>query len=167
MAEAGDFKCIPVIDMQEFEGVEQYRKLREASEEWGCFRIVNHNIRVGLMTEMKKVVRDLLDLPMEIKRRNTDVIAGSGYMAPSDKNPLYEALGLYDLGSPQALRDFCSQLGASPHQRFLSFSPHLLSVPFLLDRCSSEISVFFFFSSQLNRILYWQGDNRDVRSSNT
>ncbi|KAG2674273.1 hypothetical protein I3760_13G125900 [Carya illinoinensis] len=117
MAEGGDFKCIPVIDMQEFEGEEQYRKLREASEEWGCFRIVNHNIPVGLMTEMKKVVRDLLDLPMEIKRRNTDVIAGSGYMAPSDKNPLYEALGLYDLGSPQALRDFSSQLDASPHQR--------------------------------------------------
>ncbi|KAB8720530.1 hypothetical protein FH972_026411 [Carpinus fangiana] len=66
---------------------------------------------------MKKVVKDLLDLPMEIKKRNADVIAGSGYVAPSNSNPLYEALGLYDLGSPAAVRAFCSQLDASPQQR--------------------------------------------------
>ncbi|KAE8126063.1 hypothetical protein FH972_020813 [Carpinus fangiana] len=117
MAEGGNLKCIPVIDMQEMEDVKQYKKLREASEEWGCFRIVNHNIPASLMSEMKKVVKELLDLPMEIKKRNTDVIAGSGYVAPSSSNPLYEALGLYDLGSPEAVRAFCSQLDASPQQR--------------------------------------------------
>jgi isopenicillin N synthase-like dioxygenase len=120
MAEGGNLKCIPVIDMQEIEDLEQYKKLREASEEWGCFRIVNHKIPASLMSEMKKVVKELLDLPMEIKKRNTDVIAGSGYVAPSNSNPLYEALGLYDLGSPEAVRAFCSQLDASPQQRFLS-----------------------------------------------
>uniref|UniRef100_A0A2N9J610 Fe2OG dioxygenase domain-containing protein n=1 Tax=Fagus sylvatica TaxID=28930 RepID=A0A2N9J610_FAGSY len=86
MAEGGDL-CIPAIDMQKLEDdgeqQEQHKKLREASEEWGCFRIVNHKIPLSLMSEMKKVVRELLDLPMEIKMRNTDVIAGSGYMAPS------------------------------------------------------------------------------------
>ncbi|XP_059454812.1 2-oxoglutarate-dependent dioxygenase DAO-like [Corylus avellana] len=117
MAEGGNLKCIPVIDMQEMEDLEQYKKLREASEEWGCFRIVNHKIPASLMSEMKKVVKELLDLPVEIKKRNTDVIAGSGYVAPSNSNPLYEALGLYDLGSPAAVRAFCSQLDASPQQR--------------------------------------------------
>ncbi|GMY11038.1 2-oxoglutarate-dependent dioxygenase DAO-like [Fagus crenata] len=120
MAEGGDL-CIPAIDMQKLEDdgeqQEQHKKLREASEEWGCFRIVNHKIPLSLMSEMKKVVRELLDLPMEIKMRNTDVIAGSGYMAPSQVNPLYEALGLYDLGNPHSVRTFCSQLDGSPHQR--------------------------------------------------
>lgn len=120
MAEGGDL-CIPAIDMQKLEDdgeqQEQHKKLREASEEWGCFRIVNHKIPLSLMSEMKKVVRELLDLPMEIKMRNTDVIAGSGYMAPSQVNPLYEALGLYDLGNPHSVRTFCSQLDVSPHQR--------------------------------------------------
>ncbi|KAL3723577.1 hypothetical protein ACJRO7_035711 [Eucalyptus globulus] len=106
---------VPAIDIQDFPG--QYQKLREACEVWGCFRIVNHKVPLELMSEMKAVVRSLLDLPFEIKKRNTDVIAGSGYMAPSEKNPLYEALGLYDMGSPQAVQAFCSQLDASPHQR--------------------------------------------------
>ncbi|CBI37481.3 unnamed protein product, partial [Vitis vinifera] len=38
-------------------------------------------------------------------------------MAPSKVNPLYEALGLYDMASHQAVDAFCSQLDASPHQR--------------------------------------------------
>uniref|UniRef100_A0A2P2JV54 Gibberellin 3-beta-dioxygenase n=1 Tax=Rhizophora mucronata TaxID=61149 RepID=A0A2P2JV54_RHIMU len=111
---------VPTIDLQDFP--EHYELLRRACEEWGCFRIVNHNIPSTLMLEMKTVVRSLLDLPMEIKRRNADVIAGSGYVAPSQVNPLYEALGLYDVGSSQAVHTFCSQLDASPHQR----SSHLL-----------------------------------------
>ncbi|KAJ9704182.1 hypothetical protein PVL29_005458 [Vitis rotundifolia] len=109
---AGD---IPSIDMQDFP--EQSRRLREACEEWGCFRVVNHSIPLSLLSEMKAVVGSLLDLPLEVKRRNTDVIAGSGYMAPSKVNPLYESLGLYDMASQQAVDAFCSQLDASPHQR--------------------------------------------------
>ncbi|WJX55989.1 hypothetical protein P8452_41695 [Trifolium repens] len=69
------------------------------------------------MAEMKIVVEALLDLPMEIKKNNKDVIAGSGYMAPSVVNPFYEALGLYDLGSSQSVQQFCSQLNVTPHQR--------------------------------------------------
>lgn len=38
-------------------------------------------------------------------------------MAPSQVNPLYEALGLYDMGSSQAVETFCSQLDASSYQR--------------------------------------------------
>jgi hypothetical protein len=59
------------------------------------------------MAEMKIVVEALLDLPMEIKKNNKDVIAGSGYMAPSVVNPFYEA--------SQAVQQFCSQLNVTPH----------------------------------------------------
>lgn len=117
MGEGEDCMTIPVIDMQKFPDAEEYKKLREASEIWGCFRLINHKIPLALMKEMKAVVRSLLDLPMEIKQQNKDVIAGSGYMAPSKVNPLYEALGLYDLGSPEAVHTFCSKLDASSHQR--------------------------------------------------
>ncbi|KAJ8774858.1 hypothetical protein K2173_018117 [Erythroxylum novogranatense] len=106
---------IPSIDLQDFPA--QYEKLRTACEEWGCFRIVNHNVPITLMSEMKRVVRSVLDLPMEVKKRNTDVIAGSGYMAPSQANPLYEALGLYDMSNSEAVQSFCDQLDVSLHQR--------------------------------------------------
>ncbi|XP_028799975.1 2-oxoglutarate-dependent dioxygenase DAO-like [Neltuma alba] len=110
---------IPVIDLEESaeKPQEVKKKLREACEEWGCFRVKTHGVSSSLMAEMKKVVRSLLDLPLEIKMRNSDVIAGSGYMPPSAANPLYEGLGLYDMASSQAIQAFCSQLDASPHQR--------------------------------------------------
>ncbi|KAM7279697.1 hypothetical protein ACFE04_006831 [Oxalis oulophora] len=107
-------KSISVIDLQDFP--RQYENLRQAAEEWGCFRILNHKIPTSLLSEMKTVVRSFLDLPSEIKVRNTDAIAGSGYMKPSQKNPFYEALGLY-MGNSKAVETFCDQLDASPHQR--------------------------------------------------
>lgn len=125
-------ETIPVIDVEKINCEEgECKKLREACERWGCFRIINHSIPATLMADMKKVIEALLDLPMEIKKRNTEFIAGSGYMAPSKVNPFYEALGLYDLGSSQAMHNFCSQLDASHHQRFVSL-PLCLDLSHLL-----------------------------------
>lgn len=124
---------VPAIDMGGFPG--ELQKLREACDLWGCFRIVNHEVPLELMAQMKAVVRELLDMPEEIKRRNTDVIAGSGYMAPSPKNPLYEALGLYGVGSPEAVLAFCSQLDASPRQR--SACP-FLTIPSIDSGCRTS-----------------------------
>ncbi|XP_021759337.1 2-oxoglutarate-dependent dioxygenase DAO-like [Chenopodium quinoa] len=104
---------IPVIDAHQIE--EKSVKLREIIEKWGCFRIINHGVPLKLMAEMKSVSKELLDLPIEIKQQNVDVIPGSGYMAPSQNNPVYEALGLFDVSS--SLSNFCSQLQVSPHQR--------------------------------------------------
>ncbi|KAA8524071.1 hypothetical protein F0562_010498 [Nyssa sinensis] len=70
-----------------------------------------------LMSQMKSTVSSLLDLRMEIKRRNTGAIPGSGYFAPTKASPLVEGLGLYDLASPQAVQAFSTQLDASPFQR--------------------------------------------------
>ncbi|KAK1421463.1 hypothetical protein QVD17_23814 [Tagetes erecta] len=108
---------IPVIDLLDFPN--QSSKLIAASEDWGCFRLINFQdvLPAALMSDMKDVVRSLFDLPVEIKRRNLDVITGSGYMAPTPKNPFYEALGLYDMASPTDVHNFCTQLGASLHQR--------------------------------------------------
>ncbi|KAM0021994.1 putative gibberellin 3-beta-dioxygenase [Helianthus debilis subsp. tardiflorus] len=114
-------KCnIPVIDLQDFPN--QSSKLIAACEDWGCFRLLNYQqvLPETLMIEMKTVVIALFDLPVEIKRRNIDVIAGGGYVAPSPKIPLYEALGLHDMTSRSGVDDFCAQLDASPHQRYLN-----------------------------------------------
>ncbi|KAK6946576.1 Isopenicillin N synthase-like, Fe(2+) 2OG dioxygenase domain [Dillenia turbinata] len=106
---------IPVIDMKKFPG--QYTEMLRASQEWGCFRVVNHGIPNTLLQEMKSVVKSLFDLPLEIKRRNKDAIPGSGYQQPNEANPLYEALGLYDIASSDVVQEFCSLLCVSTHQR--------------------------------------------------
>lgn len=76
MAEGG---AVPVIDLQQLPF--PYTKLREACQEWGCFRVVNHGVPVMLMSEMKMAARSLLDLPIETKNRNEEVRPGSGYIA--------------------------------------------------------------------------------------
>ncbi|KAM1062390.1 hypothetical protein TB2_026292 [Malus domestica] len=68
-----DRKTIPAINLKFFPDEEEYRKLREALETWGCFRFVNHRIPVALMSEMKCVVRSLLDLPIWRSRSRTKV----------------------------------------------------------------------------------------------
>ncbi|KAG8378669.1 hypothetical protein BUALT_Bualt07G0009300 [Buddleja alternifolia] len=108
---------IPVIDLQDFPG--NTKKLMDASEEWGCFRIVNYEsiLPESLMHEMKAVVISLLELPYEIKKRNVDVIDGSGYRFPDRINPILEGFGLYDAASSEAVDAFCAQLDATPQQR--------------------------------------------------
>ncbi|XP_010458892.1 PREDICTED: 2-oxoglutarate-dependent dioxygenase DAO isoform X4 [Camelina sativa] len=108
---------IPVIDLKYVSDKCLNQKIREASEEWGCFMVTNHGVPLSLMAEMKKNVRDLHELPCEVKRRNIDVILGTGYKPRSDSNPLYESFGLFDMASPQAVNHFCDQLDASTDQR--------------------------------------------------
>jgi len=114
-------ETIPVVDLEKISEELECKKLREACEKWGCFRIINHSIPLTLLAEMEKVIKAFHDLPVEIKKNNKQVFAGCGYVMPSPLNPLYEGLGLYDLGSSQVVQNFCSQLNATPHQRFVNF----------------------------------------------
>ncbi|KAJ9541275.1 hypothetical protein OSB04_027781 [Centaurea solstitialis] len=108
---------IPMIDLHDFPN--QSSKLMAACEEWGCFRLLNHHdiLPSTLMSEMNSVAKSLFDLPVEIKRRNLDVVIGSGYTAGTEKSPLYEAMGMYDIPVRYDVETFCSQLDATPHQR--------------------------------------------------
>ncbi|KAJ0965495.1 hypothetical protein J5N97_026633 [Dioscorea zingiberensis] len=106
---------IRTIDLTNFPSEEA--NLREACQTLGCFRLVGHGFPDSLPAEMKAVLRSLFQLPDEIKRLNSDVIPGSGYLSPSPTNPLYEAFGLYDASSPLDVDTFCSLLRASPLHR--------------------------------------------------
>ncbi|KAF5743185.1 2-oxoglutarate-dependent dioxygenase DAO-like [Tripterygium wilfordii] len=114
---------IPVIDMQNFPGNDE-KVLREALEEWGCFRLVNHSIPISLMSEFKAVVKSLFDLPIEIKQRNTTPLGWSGYGTFKE----HEALTMFDVVFPQAVQEFCSQLDVSDYQRKLVIESYSKSV---------------------------------------
>ncbi|KAG8071256.1 hypothetical protein GUJ93_ZPchr0006g44383 [Zizania palustris] len=109
---------IPVIDLRLAGAVpEEVARLRDAARRLGCFRVSGHGVPRALQDGMRAAVRALFDLPDDAKRRNVDVIDGSGYVAPSAANPLYEAFGLYDAASPADVDAFCSCLDAPPHAR--------------------------------------------------
>ena len=107
-----------VIDMEKLCEEGELKKLREACERWGSFRIINHSVPATLMADMKNVVQALHHLPLEAKKRNTEAIGGGGYVGPTPLSPLYEAIGIYDISSSQSMNNFCSQLHVSPQQRF-------------------------------------------------
>ncbi|CAL5031479.1 unnamed protein product [Urochloa decumbens] len=115
MAPAAD---VPVIDLR-LAGTspEESARLRAACEQLGCFRVTGHGVPGALLADMKAAVRALFDLPDDAKRRNADVIPGSGYVAPSATNPLYEAFGLLDAAAPADVDAFCARLDAPPHVR--------------------------------------------------
>nr|GEU54226.1 retrovirus-related Pol polyprotein from transposon TNT 1-94 [Tanacetum cinerariifolium] len=69
---------VPVIDMQKLDTLSM--EIVKASEEWGCFRIVNHGVPIDLMAEMKVVVASLFDHPEEIKMRTVHIELGKGYV---------------------------------------------------------------------------------------
>ncbi|KAG5545955.1 hypothetical protein RHGRI_018200 [Rhododendron griersonianum] len=105
MAKGGVARTVPVIDMQDFPA--QSGKLMQACGEWGFFRIINHGIPPALMGEMKAVSRSLLDLPVEIKMRNSTLVQGKGYTPPNMASPVFDGLGeiiktyskaIYELG---------------------------------------------------------------------
>ena len=70
------------------------------------------------MSEMKAVAGCLLNLPMEIKQKTATDVIGKGYVPPTETNPLYESLGVYDIALPEAFHSFCDRLNASTHQRY-------------------------------------------------
>jgi 2-oxoglutarate-dependent dioxygenase len=71
--------------------------------------VSGHGVPAELQAEMKAAVRALFDLP--------DIIAGSGYIAPSPGNPLYEAFGLLDAAAPADVEASCARLDAPPNVR--------------------------------------------------
>jgi len=122
---------VPVVDFQKLSEGEEWKKLKEACEKCGCFRVINHPIPETLMKEMKSVVKFVHDLPLEIKLRNKSIIPESGYVPSFAASPLYEGMGIYDMHeSPQALEDFFSQLDLPPYHRFLS-ATYLSLTPFM------------------------------------
>ncbi|XP_040379325.1 2-oxoglutarate-dependent dioxygenase DAO [Oryza brachyantha] len=110
---------IPAIDLRlaGAGSAEETARLRDACVRLGCFRVSGHGVPPALQAEMKGAVRALFDLPDDAKRRNADIIAGSGYVAPSPANPLYEAFGLCDAAASADVDAFCARLDAPPHVR--------------------------------------------------
>ncbi|CAN7064091.1 unnamed protein product [Brassica oleracea var. botrytis] len=101
----------PTIDLGEVSDEILNQKLREASERWGCYRVINHGVSLSVKSDMKKTIMDLFERPYKVKVRNTDVQQWSGYTAQSEINPYNEALGLYDTASPQAVNTFSEAVG--------------------------------------------------------
>ncbi|TVT98250.1 hypothetical protein EJB05_56470, partial [Eragrostis curvula] len=110
---------LPVIDLRlAGSRPEESARLLDAARRLGCFRVTGHGVPRALQADMKAAARALHELPGDTKRRNADVIPGSGYRAPSARNPLFESLGVYDAAASGNLDAFCGLLDAPANIRY-------------------------------------------------
>ncbi|CAA0808469.1 2-oxoglutarate (2OG) and Fe(II)-dependent oxygenase superfamily protein [Striga hermonthica] len=110
-------KTVPIIDMEDSSG-QLPEKIVRSCEEFGCFRLVNHGIPISVMRDMRAVARSLLDLPLEVKTKNSNPQEpAKGYTPPNLASPFFDSLSLYDMGSDVSVDEFCAQMNASPQQR--------------------------------------------------
>lgn len=70
VASADSSLHIPIIDLKGWD--ESYREevilqIREACEEWGFFRLINHGVDLALMEKMMQAAKDFIALPVEEK----------------------------------------------------------------------------------------------------
>ncbi|XP_043700357.1 probable 2-oxoglutarate-dependent dioxygenase AOP1.2 [Telopea speciosissima] len=69
-------------------------KVREACEEYGCFMVRYDGVPAELHKEMFMAMKDLFDLPVETKQKNTSHLPYRGYIGNSKVASLFESLGL-------------------------------------------------------------------------
>ncbi|OVA01326.1 Oxoglutarate/iron-dependent dioxygenase [Macleaya cordata] len=69
------------------------KKVREACEVYGCFQVVYDKVPVQLHEEMVMGLKDLFDLPVETKKKNSNSKVKYAYIPKLDFLPLYESSG--------------------------------------------------------------------------
>ncbi|KAH7655734.1 Flavonol synthase protein [Dioscorea alata] len=82
----GPVPDIPVIDLSKREALMQ--EIRNASEEWGIFQVVNHGIPEKVIKELQSVGKEFFELPLKEKEKYA-VKPGSfeGYGTKLQKEP--------------------------------------------------------------------------------
>ncbi|KAI0503938.1 hypothetical protein KFK09_014884 [Dendrobium nobile] len=133
---------VPVIDLVNYVPTEK-QKLAAAVTELGCFRVVNHGIPKSLMADIRATVRSLLDMPDEVKLRNTEnIVSGTGYIAKNalpDMTQFYESFAIYNAASSEDVQAFCSLLYLSAGSREI-ISEYASKIHGLIMDIASKIS---------------------------
>ncbi|KAI0503939.1 hypothetical protein KFK09_014885 [Dendrobium nobile] len=77
------------------------------------------------MADIRATIRSLLDMPEEVKLRNTEnIISGTGYIpmnAQPDMTQFFESFGIYNATSYADVQAFCSLLYLSAGPRCALF----------------------------------------------
>ncbi|KAH9321566.1 hypothetical protein KI387_016205, partial [Taxus chinensis] len=111
---------IPVLDMSRCGEKECIENIRQACEELGCFRIVNHGIATDLLRQADLVCRDVFKLPKETKIKNVSPVPFAGYYGgvSHDRAFVHETLGIAEVPNPEAIRDFSNLMWSHGNQNF-------------------------------------------------
>ncbi|KAI3854162.1 hypothetical protein MKW92_029404 [Papaver armeniacum] len=104
---------VPCLDLTEGfeEGSQGWKKLcqqvRQASEEYGCFQVLyTKAVPLEQHEDMFMKMKELFDVPLELKKKNKNPKPYDGYIGRTQKNPYIESMGIEHAENSDQVRDF-------------------------------------------------------------
>ncbi|MBA0873282.1 hypothetical protein Goshw_000270 [Gossypium schwendimanii] len=95
------------------------KKVREACETFGCFEVVYGTISTEVREEMFRLMRELVEVPLERKQKNTSPLPYHGWIGPcAQVSLLYEGFGIGDVSNFDSVKDFAQLMWPDGHPRF-------------------------------------------------
>ena len=82
------------------------KHVRYALEEYGCFIALYQQVSQQLMDNIFAQSRDLFQVPLENKLKNTSEEPYRGYIGPNPLMPLYEGMAIDNVTCPQETQKF-------------------------------------------------------------
>ncbi|XVE98545.1 hypothetical protein REPUB_Repub03eG0115100 [Reevesia pubescens] len=95
------------------------QRVREACENYGCFEVVYDKISSNLRAGTFSLIRELINLPFETKRKNINPKPLHGYYEPgSDLLPFYESFGIEDASNCNFVKSFLELMWTQGHDQY-------------------------------------------------
>ncbi|KAG4113230.1 hypothetical protein ERO13_D13G210700v2 [Gossypium hirsutum] len=94
-------------------------KVREACETFGCFEVVYDTISTEVREEMFRLMKELVEVPVERKQKNVLPPPNYGWVGPgSHVSSLYEGFALEDVSNYDSVKNFAQLMWPEGHPRF-------------------------------------------------
>ncbi|MFQ6651119.1 hypothetical protein Gotur_023082 [Gossypium turneri] len=95
------------------------KKVREACETFGCFEVVYDTISTEVREVMFRLMKELVEVPVERKQKNTSPLPYHGWIGPcAQVSLLYEGFGIGDVSNFDSVKDFAQLMWPEGHPRF-------------------------------------------------
>ncbi|KAG4167590.1 hypothetical protein ERO13_A13G206150v2 [Gossypium hirsutum] len=95
------------------------KKVREACETFGCFEVVYDTISTDVREEMFMLMKELVEVSVERKQKNTSPLPYHGWIGPcAQVSLLYKGFGIGDVSNSDSVKDFAQLMWPEGHSRF-------------------------------------------------
>ncbi|KAK8319397.1 hypothetical protein V6Z11_A13G239000, partial [Gossypium hirsutum] len=101
------------------------KRVREACETFGCFEVVYEKISKNVREDVFGLLKELFDVPVERKQKNTSPIPFHGWVGPCKEiSLLYEGFGLGDASNYDSIKSFAQVMWPDGHPHFCGLFAH-------------------------------------------
>ncbi|CAA0842718.1 2-oxoglutarate (2OG) and Fe(II)-dependent oxygenase superfamily protein [Striga hermonthica] len=131
MANSKEFIKIPIFDLStktlnptSASWLADCKKVRRALEEYGFFLAQYKDVSYELDRQVFLVLKELFDLPLETKTRNTSDLVFYGYVGQLPHAPLHESMGIPEATTIDAVQSFTNLMWPSSGNKSFCESIH-------------------------------------------